>query len=227
MNKYLKTILIIFYYFIYNIIIYIPFIILDINLTTIPDNLFYLYYISDEIIFIVSLLYVYRHDFKKYIQDFKENGKQHLKFGFNYWLIGVSVMIISNILISQFSPISIPENEQAVREALGLSPLFIAFSSIICAPLLEEILFRKTLYDVFKNKTIYILISGLAFGAFHIIGIGTSLYSWLYIVPYGALGVSFAYIYVKTKNLFTPICLHSFHNIITVVQIILLSMLGG
>lgn len=222
MNKYLKSTLVIVYYFIFNVIIYIPFIALDINLNNIPDILFNIYTVSVEIIFFVSLLYIYRKDFKFYIEDFKKNGKKYLKLGFNYWIIGLGVMLVSNILIGTFSPIALPENEQIVREALKLSPFFIIFSTVLIAPIIEEMLFRKTLFDIFKNKPIYIIVSGLIFGSFHIIGIGTSLYSWLYIIPYAALGMAFAYMMVKTNNILTSICLHAFHNFITVLTILLL-----
>lgn len=222
MNKYLKSLLVILYYFIYNILIYVPFIILKIDLGNVPNVLFDTYSICVYIILFVSLLYIYKEDFKTYYNDFKINGKKHLKLGFNIWIIGVLIMIVSNIIIGTFTPIAIPENEQAIREAIKLSPWFIVFSTVINAPFVEEILFRKTLFDIFKNKTIFIIVSGLIFGAFHIIGIGTTIFSWLYIIPYAALGSTFAYIYTKTNNLLTPICMHAFHNFITVTQILLL-----
>jgi membrane protease YdiL (CAAX protease family) len=222
MNKTLKTILIISYYFVFDLLIYVPFLALDINISAIPDSLFNTYYISTQIIFIVTLIFLYYKDVTYYLEDFKKNGIKHLKFGVNIWLKGLFVMIISNMIISSFSPVTVPENEQAIREALNISPLFIAISSVIIAPILEEILFRRTLFDIIKNKNVYIIISGLVFGSFHIIGIGESLYSWLYVIPYAALGVAFAYTYVKTSNLITSICLHSFHNLITVIQILLL-----
>jgi membrane protease YdiL (CAAX protease family) len=194
---------------------------LNIEIENIPDVLFNIYYVCMEIIFFISLLYIYRKDFEQYFEDFKKNGKKHLKLGFNYWIIGLTVMIASNILIGALSPVSMPENEQAVRAALKLSPLFIAFSAIIDAPIAEEMIFRKTLFDMIKNKKVYVVVSGLIFGAFHIIGVGTSLYSWLYIIPYAALGMAFAYSFVKTNNLLTSMCLHAFHNLITVMQILL------
>lgn len=221
MNKYAKSLLVILYYFTYSVIIYMPFVILDINISNIPDILFNLYYVSMETIFFISLLYIYREDFKDYVKDFKKNGKNHLKLGFNYWIIGLSVMIVSNILIGALTPISMPENEQAVREALKMSPLFIAFSAIIDAPIAEEMIFRKTLYDMIKNKKVYVVVSGLLFGTFHILGVATSIYSWLYIIPYAALGMAFAYAVTKTNNIITSMCLHAFHNFITVVQILL------
>lgn len=222
MNKYLKSTLVIIYYLIYSVLIYIPFIVLDIDINNVPDVLFNIYYISVEVILFISLIFIYYDDFRIYANDFKKNGKKHLKLGFNYWITGLSIMIVSNIIISTLSPVALPENEQAIREALKLSPLFIAFSAVIEAPIIEEILFRKTLFDIFKNKKLYIIISGLLFGSFHIIGVGTSLASWLYVIPYAALGMAFAAAYVKTNNLFTSMCLHAFHNLITIIQILLI-----
>lgn len=221
MNKYLKSLLVILYYFVYNILIYVPFFIFKIDLENIPSILFDIYSICAYIILFISLLYIYKEDFKIYYNDFKINGKKYLKLGFNYWIIGVIIMIVSNIIIGALTPIAIPENEQAIREAIKLSPFFIVFSSVINAPFIEEVLFRKTLFDIFKNKNLFIITSGLIFGAFHIIGIGTTIYSWLYVIPYAALGSTFAYIYTKTNNLLTPICMHAFHNFITITQILL------
>jgi membrane protease YdiL (CAAX protease family) len=222
MKKTTKSILVILYYLFFNVMIYIPFALFDINISTIPENLFNFYYIATETIFFITLFYIYRKDFTYYIDDFKKNGENHLRIGFKYWLIGLAIMIISNIIISTLSPLALPENEQAIRESLKVSPLFIAFSSVISAPIIEEILFRKTLFDIFKNKKIFVVVSGLIFGSFHIIGVATTLASWLYVIPYAALGMAFAYSYVKTKNLLTPMCLHAFHNLVTVIQILLL-----
>ncbi len=222
MKKGLKTALVILYFFTYSILIYVPFLIFDVNINNIPDVLYYTYNFITELVLIVSLIYIYKKDFKRYWDDFKKNGIKHLKFSINWWFVGISVMIISNLLISSFSPITTPENEEAVRSALKISPIFMALATIIEAPILEEILFRKTIYDVMNNKKLYIIISGLIFGAFHIIGVGTTLASWLYVIPYAALGMAFAYIFVKTKNLLPAIFIHAFHNFITIIEIFLL-----
>lgn len=199
MNKTLKSILVILSYFAYYFVIILPFVIFDIDIKNISSNLFHLYQISTEIIFIAILILIYKDDFKKYINNFKKHNKDYLKIAVDYWLVGVAIMIASNFIISRYSPISLPENEQAVREALKGNPILVVISIIATAPLLEEILFRKTLFDLNKNKDVFIVMSGLLFGAFHIIFIGESIYSWLYIIPYTALGIAFAAAYVKTK----------------------------
>lgn len=222
LTKGLKTILVILYFFAYSILVYVPFLIFNVDIDSLPDVLYYTYHFVTELALIVSLIYIYQHDFKKYWDDFKKNGIKHIKVSFNWWFIGIGIMIISNLLISSFSPIAIPENEEAVRSALKISPIFMALATVIEAPIIEEILFRKTIYDIMSNKKLYVVVSGLIFGAFHIIGTGTTLASWLYIIPYAALGMSFAYIFVKTKNLLPVIFIHAFHNLITIVEIFLL-----
>jgi membrane protease YdiL (CAAX protease family) len=94
------------------------------------------------------------------------------------------------------------------------------------APLIEEIIFRKAIREAIKNKKLYVIVSSLIFGAFHILGAAESLFSWLYVIPYAALGVSFAYTYIKTDNIYSSMCLHSFHNFITIIQLLLL-YIGG
>ena len=222
MNKKHKMILIVLYYILYDVLTYLPFFLLNINLSTIPNFLYNTYFISTQTVFAISLIFLYYKDFTIYLNDFKKNGKNYLKFGLNIWFKGIFIMILSNILIALISPLDLPENEQAIREVIKISPFLIIFSSVIIAPIVEEILFRKTLFDIIKNKKMFIVVSGLLFGAFHIIGMGESLYSWLYIIPYASLGIAFSYSYAKTNNLITSICLHSFHNLITVIQVLLL-----
>ena len=217
MKKYTKTILVFTYYILFSLLIYVPLILLNINIDKMSDNDLYIYTVITQIILISSLLFIYRKDMKVYFDDFKKNGKEHLKKGLKYWIIGLSIMITSNLLISILSPIKLAENEQSIRKVLEVVPLFIAFAAVIEAPIVEELLFRKSLFDVFSNKKIFVIVSGLLFGAFHIIGSATSIYSWLYIIPYAALGMSFAYAYVKTNNVITSICLHALHNFITLL----------
>jgi len=217
MIKYTKTILVFTYYILFSLLIYVPLILFNVNINMWSDTQVYVYTVITQIILIFSLLFIYRKDMKVYFNDFKKNGKEHLKKGIKYWIFGLSIMIVSNFLISMLSPIKVAENEQSIRNILDVVPLFIIFAAVIEAPIVEELLFRKSLFDVFNNKKIFVIVSGFLFGAFHILGSATSIYSWLYIIPYAALGMSFAYAYVKTNNVITSICLHALHNFITLL----------
>ena len=87
----------------------------------------------------------------------------------------------------------------------------------VLAPFNEEIVFRKTLYDIFDNKWLFAFFSFLLFGGAHVMG-GTSLVDYLYIIPYGALGGAFALAYYETKTVFTSMSFHMIHNIILVLM---------
>lgn len=86
------------------------------------------------------------------------------------------------------------------------SPLTLIFVTVICAPIMEELMFRKMLIDrTYKyGEGMSIVFSGLVFGLFH-----GNLNQFVYAF---FLGVFFGFIYVKTKNIIYPIILHMLTN---------------
>ena len=98
------------------------------------------------------------------------------------------------------------------------------FSTCFYAPFIEETIFRRGIKDIIsqdENKKItrwiYIIISGFMFAFMHVFGTANNSFDYLYIFPYMSLGITFAYIYDKTDNLFSTIVLHSFHNIAAII----------
>ena len=91
------------------------------------------------------------------------------------------------------------------------------YQTVFYAPLSEELIFRRSFKDVFKNKYIYVLISGLVFGGMHVISSASSMSDFLYIIPYSALGIAFALLYYDTDNIFTTISMHSLHNLLSII----------
>lgn len=176
-------------------------------------------YISEILINISFMLIIYliyrkeiNYEFKNYFKNFKKN----FTFGFKFWILGLILMIVSNLIIQHIYP-STASNEDAVQESLKLFPVYTVFASCIFAPFVEEMIFRKCLGKVFNNDTIFIIASGLLFGLAHTlasIGAGTS--QLLYIIPYGLFGSVFAYMYRKTNNIFTSMTFHFIHNTILV-----------
>ena len=155
---------------------------------------------------------------------------ENINTTFKYYLIGFLVMIISNIVIVLFFKNASANNEEAVRTLIDKAPLYMIFSVSIYAPFVEEIIFRKGIKDsvmAFSNnkftKYLFILISGILFGSMHVIGSVTSVYDYLYIIPYSALGISFAALLYKTDNIFSTITIHSIHNTASII----LYFMGG
>lgn len=90
----------------------------------------------------------------------------------------------------------------------GMSIWMIALTTVVIAPVMEELMFRKYLVDrlvPYGQKTAVIL-SGVLFGLFH-----GNFYQFFYAT---ALGMIFAYIYSSTGRIRYNIILHMLINIV-------------
>ena len=106
-----------------------------------------------------------------------------------------------------------PENEEIIRSNFQVAPIYMYLSSVVIAPLMEELVFRRGIRNIVPNNILFILISGLVFGSLHVIigGFQTPL-ELLYIIPYSIPGFIFAYILTKTDNVLVTATIHTFHN---------------
>ena len=179
------------------------------NVSTICADLIILF------IFIILFRKTIIPDFK----EFKINFKNIFKDNFKYYIIVLSFMLLSNLLLSIFIQ-DIPTNEELNREILQTFFYSSLFSMVIVAPIIEEaitkIYFRKT----FNNKWLFVIFSGLLFAALHMLA-STTLIELLFIIPYMALGSSLAYIYYKSNNIWANILFHSLHNTIAIIILLI------
>ena len=168
------------------------------------------------------LLLIYRRELKEEFKKFYKNFWDYMEIGFSCWMIGFFLMIVSNILLIYVLRFGVADNEQAVQDMIKALPFLMLIDTGILAPFNEEIVFRKTIKDVFgKNKWIFVVLSFLLFGGAHVIIHATSWTDYLFIFPYGCLGAAFAYAYYKTDTIFTSMTLHILHNtILTIISII-------
>ena len=114
-------------------------------------------------------------------------------------------------------------NEEGVQQLIHSSKFLSIIAVGILAPIIEELTFRKAFREVFTNKTLFVLASGLIFGGLHVILSLNSLWDLFYIIPYSSLGIAFGYMYQKTDNIYTSIIMHIFHN----TALTTLSLIGG
>ena len=104
---------------------------------------------------------------------------------------------------------------------IGASSIISIITIGILAPIIEELTFRKAFKDIFKNKWLFILGSGLIFGALHVVLSLNSPWDLFLIIPYSSLGIAFGYTYYKTDNIYTSIIMHVFHNTaLTIISIV-------
>ena len=172
------------------------------------------------IFFIILLFLIYRKYLIKKLKDFKKHFIKYFDISFKYWVTGLVVMYISNIIIMSLIG-SVGENEEAVQTIITTFPLAAFFMTTFFAPIIEELIFRKSLQDAIPIKKFFPLISGLIFGYIHVMGASNAL-EYLLIIPYGSLGYAFGYNLNKTDNIYCTIMMHMIHNgVLTLLQVIL------
>jgi len=183
------------------------------SLETISITKKVLFFMIGDILILAFFIWFYRKDlFTNFKNFFGKNFGKNIGFSLLFWICGLILMMISNNIISIIRDGAIASNEEGVRSLIDIAPWYMAFETIIFAPVVEELVFRKNIQTVFHNKYLYVFVSGFVFGGMHVFFSMTSALDLLYLVPYCSLGFIFAALYQRTDNIFSTITVHSIHN---------------
>lgn len=216
MKKRIKDILIgilsIICYFGLSLISNLPFKIAGVDINQVPNIIKSIYLIIYELLVTAIILLIFNKKIKKDLKDILINHKEYYSKYIKYYLIGLSVMLISNCIIIYGFNIEMSNNEETIRALFKNSPIYIYMASVIFAPIIEELVFRQGIKNIIGRNYLFIITSGLVFGGMHVITSMTSYIDLLYIIPYSALGISFAYMLYKTDNIFVSMGFHFMHN---------------
>ena len=183
------------------------------------------------IIYLIPLCYYYR---KTFVSDAKIFKKDNYRIMIKYYLIGIGIMIISNLIINfVIFDGTIAENESLNRELLSSNPILGLILAGILAPLLEELTFRRGFKNICNNKWIYVFITAFIFaflhvstGLFAVSETGASYIDWIqlvYLIPYGSVGVAFALTYKETENFYSNLLMHMIHNTATLLLLFMIN----
>lgn len=201
----------------------VPFVIMGVDTTTLPIWVKVFYLTMYSVLTASLIMIIYNKKLSKDFKDMKKNSIKYFNKYIKYWLIGLFIMMVSNLFINLIVTNDIPSNEQAIRETFNISPLYIFFSAVIYAPIVEELIFRQSIKNIFHNKWLFIIISGLLFGSMHVFGDFKNITDLLYIIPYSTPGIIFAYMLEDSDNICVPMSFHFIHNgILISLQFILL-----
>lgn len=179
-----------------------------------------LYLIVTEAIEMGIILFLFRKKLKEDIKDLKKNHESYFKAYFKYWLFILAIMMISNIIIMFITENQTAGNEEAFRTVLSKSPIYAYFSGVIFAPIIEELIFRRSIRNIIPIDSLFIFVSGLVFGGLHVVTGYSGPLDLLYLIPYCTPGLVFAYILTKTDNVLVSASIHFMHNgILVAIQI--------
>lgn len=205
-------------YFVFSYLEGVPLLLLGIDVSTLSTTVKTIYLIVYQFLLLGLIIYILKDSFLKDMKDIKKNHEKYFKSYFKYWFLLIALMMLSNSLILIIMNLigtgtSLPENEELIRSNFQIAPIYVYLSSVLIAPIMEELVFRRAIRNIVKNNTLFILISGLVFGGLHVLLAGMQTpWELLYIIPYSIPGLVFAYILTKTDNVLVTAGIHTFHN---------------
>ena len=145
------------------------------------------------------------------------------------------IMIILQLLLGlqEFSE-STSANQEVINQMLtssGFAATVTVLMTIVFAPVVEELVFRKSFFNLFKEKGWKaIIISGVVFGAIHVTeaifaelqnvnpNMQVVLFELVGLISYAGSGIALGYIYKKNNyNIWVNILIHSLYNGISVL----------
>ena len=203
----------------------LPLVWLGVDIAHTQTTLKVIYSASFEVLLLAVIALLNNKTLQRDWIDFKKNYKNYFNKYFSYWFKMLGLMVAANIIISIITGNISSSNEENIRAVMKISKWYIVFSAVIFAPIVEELVFRKSVRSLIKNKWLFILTSGLLFGLIHCIG-GTTLIEYLYVIPYAIPGCVFAYILYDSDNIFTTMSMHLWHNTIMLILEFIVMGLG-
>lgn len=125
-------------------------------------------------------------------------------------IIGFILIFFTSILVNKIFP-SVSKNQQAVIKMYDYKILIILHAGLL-APIVEEIVYRKSIFEAIKNPAIFVVVSGLIFGFFHCLS-----GDFQNIIKYAIPGFVFGILYLYDKNTMSNYLIHLLYNIIIIL----------
>lgn len=161
----------------------------------------------------------------RYQKQLKKNNPNHYGLKPINWkyILLVIIMYLISTGISEFLEslitVETAANQQMIEDLFTQLPIAMAISTVIVAPIVEELIFRGVFFNYFFNKnTLFfkvaaIVASGLLFGLVHEFALSFNL------LQYALLGGIMAFIYSYTKDIRYNILFHVINNAVAVYTI--------
>lgn len=181
--------------------------------------------LTESILLFIGVL-LYRFYLKKDLVIFKLNKNEYISKILNIFIVFMGVKILASFATSLISIILgynllESENQSIIILLTKQSPILMLISSVILAPIVEEIIFRLSLRKVIDNKYFYIVISGTIFGLMHIFPTELSMaYSLIQSISYVTMGLFLSHTYANNNNIWIVIGVHALNNLISMLSII-------
>ena len=180
-----------------------------------------------DLSFVFIVFAIMKDDLIVQWKDFFKDIKDNL---FHACVIGTVLIYAAGLIgsiISALLGMQVDSQNQQLIETLTVSkPLMMILTTVILAPIFEEIFFRgmifSWLYEI--HPVVGHIASAFLFGFVHIMNavLAGNMGEWMQIFSYMFMGGALSYLYEKRNNIFVPILSHALNNLISVLLIFIL-----
>lgn len=220
-NVLLKTIIVFIVYLFYT-----KFISAFFNMIGLTDSIMQMF-IAD-LLFLIGIVLVYKDSIKQGFLDFKNNYKTSKKI--TVVLKWTVIIFVVNMLMGMLTELFFPnavaggdDNANAIYSLFDISSIYTIFKTMILAVIAEELVFKKTIRDVFKNNILFVIISGLIYVMMNFAYTDlTQSYIWMDMLGYFMFAVITSIAYIKNNdNIFIVMMIKFLYNLLPLTIMIL------
>lgn len=177
----------------------------------------FLWSISAELIEAVIVILLLRIELKT---DWQQLTRRKLLFGGTVLIGFISMILWDGVYNNLFSMIQ-NANDHVVSNLYLLHPVIALFFGSILVPIVEELVFRKSLLRILTNlchsTIVAIILSSFLFGIAHWNFTQASLFSQAElqgIILRTGIGMILAVVYLKSKSIYSTMILHAIYNLL-------------
>lgn len=176
-----------------------------------------------HLLFLISIITIYYSDLKEYFQSFLKNRKKIFLSVLLYSLIILVIStLIGNLIIKLITCLtSINFNADGgtntILKLIDIIPngtLFVFFLTVIFFPIIEELIFRKSLRDVIKNPIIFVIVSSLITWYFQSTIVSPKIPEFIMSIPLFLYSIFASILFLKKENILYIIFSRMIYNLI-------------
>lgn len=170
------------------------------------------YYVILALFTFGVLLFLYFKELKNDFNSFFKRPLKNILTSIGFFIICYIILILVNSIIYSlpaFSELYL-NTEKMIFPNMKFLLAYTLFAMLVYTPFVESIIFNKALNNIFKNKILFIIISGILFGLFQT-GMNFNILLVVASIPYILIQMIVAFVYSNKKNIFYPIFIWFFY----------------
>lgn len=176
-------------------------------------------------LFVGILIFIYRDDLKENWKEYKSSKKNILKVLLYFVIVLLLSVVLTNVVISIYATVT--NNSQIMDttnttiyqmfDKIPWGTLFVLFLTVFYYPIVEELVFRKSLGDSLKNKVLFIIVSSLLSWYFQVTLLNPTITEFILSIGVLFNSIFASYIYSKKENILYTILPRMLYNLLICV----------